>query len=381
MKRLSYNTLEVRNMKNNNSYVSMENELCLQNALNVSLWELKVRALETIQAPNTKDLIIYVDKASKEAPTMERKEYVFPLEAVLQYQTKGDEFYQGIVIKDDEVFQEASVLRENQKEVLESMPIILFEGTNYIYTNYDNVLLSASYFENTEENKQYLNTATYANRKEEPNVLEGLITNTEDKTNLSVDNLQVTCITSKEHAFSLDQDGNLTVKSIHAFDHEDLDMKSIYDAIYPVGSIYLSVSNTNPSVLFGGTWEQITGYYLYAGEGGNVLGSLVSSGPSVNTTGSTALTVNQMPSHTHTQKAHKHAQHKDTWMNKTPIDKYVGSSSGFYAQSGTSTYYTDSTTAVNNSTGGGQGHTHTLNSHTHTIEPIRYELFTWKRVS
>lgn len=34
------------------------------------------------------------------------------------------------------------------------------------------------------------------------------------------------------------------------------------DIIYPIGSIYMSVNSTSPSVLFGGTWEQITGRYL-----------------------------------------------------------------------------------------------------------------------
>ena len=61
---------------------------------------------------------------------------------------------------------------------------------------------------------------------------------------------------------------------------------------YPVGSIYMSASSTNPGNIFGGTWSQITGRFLLACGGGYSAG----------TTGGEAthkLAVSEMPSHTH----------------------------------------------------------------------------------
>lgn len=49
--------------------------------------------------------------------------------------------------------------------------------------------------------------------------------------------------------------------------------KNIFDLIYPVGSIYISVNSTNPKVLFGGTWEQIQGRFLLGTSSSYPLGS------------------------------------------------------------------------------------------------------------
>lgn len=51
------------------------------------------------------------------------------------------------------------------------------------------------------------------------------------------------------------------------FDGKQLDassiyMQSVFDKIYPVGSIYMSVNSTSPANLFGGTWTQLKDRFL-----------------------------------------------------------------------------------------------------------------------
>ena len=84
-------------------------------------------------------------------------------------------------------------------------------------------------------------------------------------------------------------------------------------AMYPVGSIYLSVNNVNPGTIFGGTWEQIQDRFLLAAGStytGGATGGAAShthtsaahthtSAAHVHTTAGHVLTVNEMPSHTH----------------------------------------------------------------------------------
>lgn len=71
------------------------------------------------------------------------------------------------------------------------------------------------------------------------------------------------------------------------------DSSSILELVYPIGSIYISTIQTNPSLLFGfGSWEQISDVFLI-GAGDNY--------PNGSTGGESEhlLTVNEIPSHTH----------------------------------------------------------------------------------
>jgi len=43
-----------------------------------------------------------------------------------------------------------------------------------------------------------------------------------------------------------------------------VDMEAVFAKFYPVGSIYLSMTATNPGEIFGGTWEQICDRFLLA---------------------------------------------------------------------------------------------------------------------
>ena len=89
--------------------------------------------------------------------------------------------------------------------------------------------------------------------------------------------------------------------------------------VYPVGSIYISYNSTNPSSLFGGTWETF-------GKGQTIVGidssstefkTLGQTGGAKNisytpsgTVGSTTLTTDQIPSHTHSI-SHTHTTPKE----------------------------------------------------------------------
>lgn len=77
------------------------------------------------------------------------------------------------------------------------------------------------------------------------------------------------------------------------------------DMIYPVGSIYMSVNSTNPSILFGGTWEAWGAGKVVTGINAND-----TKFDTVEKTGgasSVSLRTSNMPSHNHSVSSHSHS--------------------------------------------------------------------------
>ena len=63
---------------------------------------------------------------------------------------------------------------------------------------------------------------------------------------------------------------------------------SLFDLIYPVGAVYISMNNTSPATLFGGSWTKIEGKFLLGTSSAYPSGS--SGGEETHT-----LTVNELP--------------------------------------------------------------------------------------
>ena len=103
---------------------------------------------------------------------------------------------------------------------------------------------------------------------------------------------------------------------------EPFDMTQLINAIYPVGSIYMSVNSTSPATLFGGTWQRIQDRFLLSA--GSTYSAGATGGEATHT-----LTSGEMPSHKHSVGAHAHG--------------------------------------LNSHTHGLNSHTHSLSNHTHSV--------------
>lgn len=88
-------------------------------------------------------------------------------------------------------------------------------------------------------------------------------------------------------------------------------MKINVDFIYPIGSVYITTQPTNPSVLFGGIWQQTCKSRCIMGAGANIVNTDNTLGTyAANTNNFSAearigeathqLIIAEMPSHSHT---------------------------------------------------------------------------------
>ena len=126
--------------------------------------------------------------------------------------------------------------------------------------------------------------------------------------------------------------------SIHAVNEA---INNNWLTIYPIGSIYMSVNNSDPSLIFGGTWQQIKDKFLLASgdtySQGTTGGVASNSYTPAGTVGNTTLTIDQIPSHSH------------------EYGTIGGSGSGVVTGQGFG-----ARTDTSGSTGGGQPHNHSF---------------------
>ena len=87
---------------------------------------------------------------------------------------------------------------------------------------------------------------------------------------------------------------------------DDTAIKAFAKLIYPVGAIYFSTVATSPATLFGGTWERISGRFLWCGND--------SEASTAKTGGAATVTLSQaqMPGHTHTGSTAYAGDHNHT---------------------------------------------------------------------
>lgn len=130
-------------------------------------------------------------------------------------------------------------------------------------------------------------------------------------------------------------------------------LNKILDAVYPIGSIYISINKVDPDSLFGGMWERIEDTFLLASGSTYTAGS--TGGEAEHT-----LTVNEIPSHSH--------EFDNDIITKSTTDGTFTIATGGYFTN-TSKLLTASSTI---DTGGDQSHNNM---------PPYLAVYMWKRIS
>lgn len=131
-----------------------------------------------------------------------------------------------------------------------------------------------------------------------------------------------------------------------------LDLATVIEKIYPVGSIYMSTNNVSPASFIGGTWVQIEDTFLLSAGQTYTAGN--TGGEATHT-----LTIAEMPSHTH------------SWNGYASLDTDAGD--GRRQAINTQRFSSDPTqSGTINNTGGGQAHNNM---------PPYLVVYMWKRTA
>lgn len=164
-------------------------------------------------------------------------------------------------------------------------------------------------------------------------------------------------------------------------DEEAVRSSELFDLVYPVGAIYMSVKDIDPEVLFGGEWEPIGDTFLMAAgstyPAGTTGGSPDAVVPththpasgSTDSSGNHAHTANSSGAHTHTTSssgAHHHNMGGKIWSSGAGrANAYI-----MTANRNTITRNTQDAGAHTHSVNSGGAHTHsttTNGAHTHSV--------------
>lgn len=169
---------------------------------------------------------------------------------------------------------------------------------------------------------------------------------------------------------------------------------AITNIVYPVGSVYINSSNTNPGSVVGGTWVRVPNGYLR--NNGTATG--MGTGGSL-TSGSTAITLAQMASHVHwfdrntsNNGHHNHslALNEDGGFVMYGALNWGSNYTGFRITSGNSNGQSSGASFPLMAVGNG-GHVHNVQGdtdsrgstqgHTHTLEPSFVNIYAWRRTA
>ena len=119
---------------------------------------------------------------------------------------------------------------------------------------------------------------------------------------------------------------------------------------YPVGSIYLSINNVNPTNFFGGVWEQIKDTFLLAC--GDTYSNGATGGEATHT-----LTTDEMPSHSHKHNPNDNTTIIGTFQSGVAIrGRYASGTSGNYTFNSSSQSHLIWGTTSTDTTGSGNAH-------------------------